>query len=66
MTGFYGKRVLNLSDKLISNNLFDFSGSDIHNMHHINALKKGKVLKFNKNKEKKILDLNENNIRIFG
>ena len=66
LTGFYGKRVLNLSNKLMSDNLFDFSGSDIHNMHHINAIKKGKILKFNANKEKKILNLNENNIRIFG
>tara|TARA_Y100001954_G_C15807057_1_gene603217 strand:- start:1743 stop:2471 length:729 start_codon:yes stop_codon:yes gene_type:complete len=34
-TGYYGKNVLKLANKLIDNNLIDFVGSDIHNIGHI-------------------------------
>ena len=35
LTGDYGKTIVKLSDKLIKNNLIDFSGSDIHNINYI-------------------------------
>ena len=34
-TGYYGKNVTKLANKLIDNNLIDFVGSDIHNIRHI-------------------------------
>tara|TARA_Y100001968_G_C19301120_1_gene689083 strand:+ start:64 stop:792 length:729 start_codon:yes stop_codon:yes gene_type:complete len=41
--GGYGKKVLNITDKLLKNNLVDFSGTDIHNMNHIMAIKNTKI-----------------------
>jgi protein-tyrosine phosphatase len=32
--GFYGKDILDISEKLLSKSLFDFVGSDIHNNYH--------------------------------
>ena len=43
--GGYGKEVLNITDKLLKNNLVDFSGTDIHNMNHIMAIKKNTKIK---------------------
>lgn len=37
--GYYGKDVLNTADKLLTNNLIDFVGSDIHHSQHIEAFK---------------------------
>ena len=36
-TGYYGKDVLRLLNKLLENNLIDFVGSDIHNINHIKS-----------------------------
>ena len=36
-TNYYGKKVCKIVDKLYKNNLIDFTGSDIHNIRHINA-----------------------------
>ena len=36
-TGYYGKDVLRLLNKLLKNNLIDFVGSDIHNINHIRS-----------------------------
>ncbi len=35
--GYYGKPVCHLSDYLLENNLYDFSGSDIHHNRHLDA-----------------------------
>ncbi len=34
-TGYYGKHISQLSDKLLRENFIDFVGSDIHNLRHI-------------------------------
>ena len=35
ITGYYGKKVLEMANKLIKNNMIDFVGSDFHNLNHI-------------------------------
>ena len=39
-TGYYGKEVLKISDKLLNLNMIDFVGSDIHNLNHVNYFNK--------------------------
>ena len=52
ITGYYGRSVLENSEKLLKNNLIDYVGSDIHNMKHINQFKNkvkiNEIEKFNK------------------
>ena len=36
-TGYYGKDILKISDKLLGKGYIDFVGSDIHNIQHINC-----------------------------
>ena len=38
-TGYYGKDVMRISDKLLENNMINFVGSDIHSQRHINSMK---------------------------
>lgn len=52
--GYYGKEVLSLSDKLLSEDLIDFVGSDIHSLRQINEFHKNVLLKNRKNLEKAI------------
>ncbi len=40
LTGYYGKKVTSVCQKLINKNLVDFVGSDIHNMHHVDEFEK--------------------------
>ncbi|MEK8180245.1 CpsB/CapC family capsule biosynthesis tyrosine phosphatase [Flavobacterium buctense] len=47
---YYGKNVRLITDKLLSNDYYDFVGSDIHHQNHINAFK-------NKVKVKSLLQL---------
>ena len=42
-TNYYGMDIANITEKLLKNNMVDFLGSDIHNMKHINSIKKNKV-----------------------
>ena len=35
LTGYYGKDVAIISDKLLKNNMIDYCGSDIHNINHV-------------------------------
>ncbi|WP_188362463.1 tyrosine-protein phosphatase [Flavobacterium orientale] len=44
-TGYYGKEVLQLADELLSNNLIDFVGSDIHNQNHLDYFKNKVLIK---------------------
>ena len=39
VTGYYGKPVLEISKKLLDNNMIDFTGSDVHHERHIEAFK---------------------------
>ena len=48
ITGFYGKKVLELSNKLLDKNLIDFTASDIHNHENIKNIE-SKILIKNKN-----------------
>ena len=48
LTGYYGKKVLELSNKLLDKNLIDFTASDIHNYNHVKTIE-SKILIKNKN-----------------
>ena len=43
--GYYGKDVLNLTKKILENELYDFAGSDIHNKSHVELFNKKVSLK---------------------
>lgn len=43
VTGYYGKQVLSLAEKLLENKLIDFAGSDVHHERHLESIK-NKVL----------------------
>lgn len=60
--GYYGNEIQKISEKLLENDLYDFTGTDIHNESHIQQLKTKPIISFNKNK---IVDLlQKNNIFI--
>lgn len=43
--GYYGKGVLNIAEKLLSQNMIDFTGSDVHHERHLAAFKNGLQIK---------------------
>lgn len=43
--GYYGKHVSKISDELISNNLIDFIGSDVHHFKHLESINKKVIIK---------------------
>lgn len=45
MSGFYGEKVKNLAAKLLTEKLFDFAGSDVHNYQQFEVLEKGFIPK---------------------
>lgn len=45
VTGYYGKPVFEAAKKLLENNMFDYTGSDVHHERHIEALKSPILLK---------------------
>jgi tyrosine-protein phosphatase YwqE len=53
LIGFYGKEIQKIAEVLLENDLYDFTGTDIHNKRHINELlnksisfsDKGKIIK---------------------
>ena len=45
ITGYYGKKIVELSDILIKNNLINYVGSDIHKQKHIDYMKKEVLIK---------------------
>ena len=52
VTGYYGNDISAFSDELLKNNLIDFTGSDIHNIHQVNCFsKKIKIKELNKLEE---------------
>ncbi len=51
-TGYYGNDISAFCDELLKNNLIDFTGSDIHNIHQVNCFsKKIKIKELNKLEE---------------
>jgi len=56
-TGYYGKEVLQLADVLLKNGLYDFVGSDIHNLHHCNNFQ-NKVAVKNKSALEEVIQKN--------
>ena len=54
-TGYYGKDIVRITDYLLDNKLFDFVGSDIHNIEHLSRFE-DKVLIKNKKELKRIID----------
>ena len=57
LTGYYGKNILEFSEKLLNEGLIDFTGSDIHNMRHIKQFDQ-KVLIKNINRIEEIIEKN--------
>ena len=45
LTGYYGKKIVDIVERLIKNNMIDFAGSDIHNLGHINEFSKRTQIK---------------------
>ncbi|MFK7946523.1 MAG: CpsB/CapC family capsule biosynthesis tyrosine phosphatase, partial [Saprospiraceae bacterium] len=48
LTGHYGKEVKDLAIRMLNDNLYDFVGTDTHNLGHVEKLK---TLILNKNKK---------------
>lgn len=54
LTGHYGKEVKDLAVKLLNNDLYDFVGTDVHNLEHIEKL--GTLSEIEKHKQNLIQD----------
>lgn len=46
ISGYYGEKVKNIGMKLLTENLFDFAGSDVHNHQQFEVLEKGFTAKY--------------------
>lgn len=57
LTGHYGKQIQKIAENLIERDLYDFTGTDIHNEYHITQLAV-KSIHFNKNKIGDLLQKN--------
>ncbi|KOS06355.1 histidinol phosphatase [Flavobacterium akiainvivens] len=57
VTGYYGKPVFEIAQKLLEDNMIDFTGSDTHHERHTDAFKNPVLLK-NTDKLKKVLENN--------
>lgn len=58
LTGYYGKEVQKMAEKLLENDMYDFTGTDIHNEKHIDELTKKPILFSKKNKIGDLLQKN--------
>jgi protein-tyrosine phosphatase len=58
LTGYYGNEVQRVAQKLLDNDLYDFTGTDIHNIKHIHFFAKKKLRYSNK---QKLIDLLQKN-----
>ncbi|RZJ76702.1 MAG: histidinol phosphatase [Flavobacterium sp.] len=58
-TGYYGKEVANVSQKLLDNNMIDFAGSDVHHQRHVDSFKNKVLLK---NTDALVAALNKNSL----
>ena len=59
VTGYYGNKTKDMSEKLIENDLIDFAGSDIHNINHIRMFSKKVKIKNYKKIERICMSNNE-------
>ena len=64
LTGYYGKKSVFILKKLISNDLINFVGSDIHNLLQIEQFKNKIIL--NNNLQKKLTKVFEKNYEVFN
>lgn len=62
LSSYYGKEVNKVAIKLLNSEMYDFVGSDVHNLKHLNHLKE---LTITKSILKKILPLIKNNREFF-
>ena len=58
LTGNYGKEIQKMAEKLLDNDMYDFTGTDIHNQKHIDQLTKKPILFSKKNKIGDLLQKN--------
>ena len=58
-TGYYGKEVANISQKLLDSSMIDFAGSDVHHQRHVNSFKNKVLLK---NTDALVTALNKNSL----
>ncbi len=61
--GYYGKRIQKITLKLLEEGMYDFVGTDVHHIRHLNFLKKH--TKLNDKTMDKILSLIINTITVF-
>ena len=62
LTGYYSKSILQCTQQLLDNNFYDFTGTDIHHVQHIERLKNKPLEYLNKNK---LIDLLAKNNQLF-
>ena len=58
LTGYYGKEIQKIAEQLLENDLYDFTGTDIHNERHIEELRTKYIPFKNKNKIGDLLEKN--------
>ncbi len=58
LTGYYGKEIQKIAEQLLENELYDFTGTDIHNEHHIAKLRTKSISFPDKNKIGDLLEKN--------
>jgi len=58
LTGYYGKEIQKMAEKLVDNDMYDFTGTDIHNQKHLDQLTKKPILFSKKNKIGDLLQKN--------
>lgn len=63
LVGYYGKEIQKIAEKLSENDLYDFTGTDIHNNSHIDHFINKPICFSNKNK---LADLLKNNDVFFN
>jgi tyrosine-protein phosphatase YwqE len=59
LTGYYGKEIQKITNLLMDNNLYDFTGTDIHNEGHIEQFKTKPIVFSNKNTIRDLLEENK-------
>jgi len=57
VTGYYGENVAKTAQKLLSNNMIDFVGSDVHHLNHVQSFENRLIIK----EEKQLTDVIQNN-----
>lgn len=57
VTGYYGENVARTAQKLLSNNMIEFVGSDVHHLNHVQSFENRLIIK----EEKPLLEAIQNN-----